>query len=370
MEWKIGETIAALRRQRGMTQEALASAVGVSAAAVSKWETGASCPDVALLSPLARALRTDVNAILDFTAQPSEKECAAYVNEVAELALSGDADAARTRIEALLREYPDCPALQYQLAALLMGLPMWAGGAEDAADRARAKALLSAAAEGDDLRYAVQAAHMLAGLCAGDGELERAEALLDGLPSPAPDTAMLQTLIAEKRGETERAKRILQTELLRAFNTAQTCLMRLANTPFAEPEEALMVIRALEACAEAMGFPYSMRTRSMRKPTSARRFPACSGTPVAPCALPCRAAGMGRFSAVLAAWEGSGPAWPARLPPCGRGSPPRWSRRIPSPRCGGRRNTRRRSRCCGRSRRRPEPPRSTLASPFRAMLQY
>lgn len=259
MEWKIGETIAALRRQRGMTQEALASAVGVSAAAVSKWETGASCPDVALLSPLARALRTDVNAILDFTAQPSEKECAAYVNEVAELALSGDADAARTRIEALLREYPDCPALQYQLAALLMGLPMWAGGAEDAADRARAKALLSAAAEGDDLRYAVQAAHMLAGLCAGDGELERAEALLDGLPSPAPDTAMLQTLIAEKRGETERAKRILQTELLRAFNTAQTCLMRLANTPFAEPEEALMVIRALEACAEAMGFPYSMQ---------------------------------------------------------------------------------------------------------------
>ncbi len=259
MEWKIGETIAALRRRRGMTQEALASAVGVSAAAVSKWETGASCPDVALLSPLARALRTDVNALLDFTAQPSEKECAAYVNEVAELALSGDAGAARTRIEALLREYPDCPALQYQLAALLMGLPMWAGGAEDAADRARAKALLSVAAEGDDLRYAAQAAHMLVGLCAGDGELERAEALLDGLPSPAPDAAMLRALIAEKRGETERAKRILQTELLRAFNTAQTCLMRLAGTPFAEPEEALTVIRALEACAEAVGFPYSMQ---------------------------------------------------------------------------------------------------------------
>ena len=28
MEWKIGETIAALRRQRGITQEALAGAVG------------------------------------------------------------------------------------------------------------------------------------------------------------------------------------------------------------------------------------------------------------------------------------------------------------------------------------------------------
>ena len=72
MEWKIGETIAALRRQRGITQEALAGAVGVSAAAVSKWETGVrSNPDVALLSPLARALRTDVNALsLDLRQSP------------------------------------------------------------------------------------------------------------------------------------------------------------------------------------------------------------------------------------------------------------------------------------------------------------
>ncbi len=127
MEWKIGETIAALRRQRGITQEALAGAVGVSAAAVSKWETGVSCPDVALLSPLARALRTDVNALLGFTAKPTDAECAAYVNEVAALALGGDAEAARARIAALLREYPGCPALQYQLAALLMSLPMWGG---------------------------------------------------------------------------------------------------------------------------------------------------------------------------------------------------------------------------------------------------
>ena len=93
MEWKIGETIAALRRERGITQEALAGAVGVSAAAVSKWETGVSCPDVALLSPLARALRTDVNALLGFTAKPTDTECAAYVNEVAALALGGDLEA-------------------------------------------------------------------------------------------------------------------------------------------------------------------------------------------------------------------------------------------------------------------------------------
>lgn len=51
---KIGATIASLRKARGLTQEQLAALVGVSGPAVSKWETDASCPDVALLCPLAR----------------------------------------------------------------------------------------------------------------------------------------------------------------------------------------------------------------------------------------------------------------------------------------------------------------------------
>ena len=55
-EMSIGPVILDLRKKRGMTQERLAEAVGVSPPAVSKWETGASCPDVALLAPIARML--------------------------------------------------------------------------------------------------------------------------------------------------------------------------------------------------------------------------------------------------------------------------------------------------------------------------
>lgn len=49
MDEKLGKRIAALRRKRGWTQEKLAQQLGVSAAAVSKWETGAAYPDIALL---------------------------------------------------------------------------------------------------------------------------------------------------------------------------------------------------------------------------------------------------------------------------------------------------------------------------------
>lgn len=42
MEKKIGARLAALRREKGLTQEKLADMLGISAPAVSKWETGVS----------------------------------------------------------------------------------------------------------------------------------------------------------------------------------------------------------------------------------------------------------------------------------------------------------------------------------------
>lgn len=61
---KIGELIAARRRARGWTQKDLAAQLLVSDKAVSKWETGGSYPDVALLHPLASALGLTVDELL------------------------------------------------------------------------------------------------------------------------------------------------------------------------------------------------------------------------------------------------------------------------------------------------------------------
>ena len=47
------EIIAMHRKKLGMTQEGLAQKLGVSNQAVSKWESGQSCPDIALLPALA-----------------------------------------------------------------------------------------------------------------------------------------------------------------------------------------------------------------------------------------------------------------------------------------------------------------------------
>ena len=60
----LGGRIAALRQARGYTQEELGALLNVTSQAVSKWETGKALPDIALLPPLAQALRVSIDRLL------------------------------------------------------------------------------------------------------------------------------------------------------------------------------------------------------------------------------------------------------------------------------------------------------------------
>lgn len=61
---RMGRLISALRRERGLTQKALAGRLKVTDKAVSKWERGLCCPDIALLGSLAAALGVTVEELL------------------------------------------------------------------------------------------------------------------------------------------------------------------------------------------------------------------------------------------------------------------------------------------------------------------
>ena len=59
-----GAFISARRKELQLNQKQLAEKLGVTDKAVSKWETGRSAPDIALLEPLARELGVSVVEIL------------------------------------------------------------------------------------------------------------------------------------------------------------------------------------------------------------------------------------------------------------------------------------------------------------------
>ena len=61
----IGMNIKQLRQEKHIKQETLADAIGVSAQAVSKWETGASEPDIALLPKLAGFFGVSIDELFE-----------------------------------------------------------------------------------------------------------------------------------------------------------------------------------------------------------------------------------------------------------------------------------------------------------------
>ena len=84
------ETILSRRRALALTQEQVAERLGVTPQAVYKWEKDIACPDVQLLSPLARLLETDLNTLFAYDTEPDKVELSAIIERVSRLALQKD----------------------------------------------------------------------------------------------------------------------------------------------------------------------------------------------------------------------------------------------------------------------------------------
>ena len=71
---EMGALLRKLRQETNMTQRELAEVLCVSPQAVSKWETGAGCPDVGLLAALAERFGVSVERLLAGDLEPNESD--------------------------------------------------------------------------------------------------------------------------------------------------------------------------------------------------------------------------------------------------------------------------------------------------------
>ena len=73
LKYVIAKNIAELRREKGLTQLALAEKLNYSDKAVSKWESGASLPDIVVLKEIADLFGVSVDSLLseNCSAQPA-----------------------------------------------------------------------------------------------------------------------------------------------------------------------------------------------------------------------------------------------------------------------------------------------------------
>ena len=63
-QMKIGKFIAALRKEKGLTQEQLGEKVGVTNKTISRWENGNYMPDVEMLSLLSKEFGVSINELI------------------------------------------------------------------------------------------------------------------------------------------------------------------------------------------------------------------------------------------------------------------------------------------------------------------
>lgn len=112
---ELSKTILTLRNEKGYTQERLAEMLGVSSAAVSKWECANAYPDITLLPKIAEIFNVSVDYLLgyDLTSQKTISENVAQANELRRELKSDEAEAL---IKQTLARYPNNLQLKFELA--------------------------------------------------------------------------------------------------------------------------------------------------------------------------------------------------------------------------------------------------------------
>jgi transcriptional regulator with XRE-family HTH domain len=211
MQLSIGKNIQNKRKAMGLTQEQLATAIGVSVAAVSKWETGGAYPDITLLAPIARLLDVSVDHLLGFEPQLSKDEVMDLCGQCAKLFEATEYEKAVSFMEQNVREYPNSDFLKFRMGyVLMMHTPCAPSEKEAARLLSRAEALMREAAESGDIAVREGALQSLSALLTQQERYEEALEVLDGIHCSEIEPDQMRVSIYYAMGNYEKAKQTAQ----------------------------------------------------------------------------------------------------------------------------------------------------------------
>lgn len=108
------------RKELELTQEDVAQFVGVSRAAVSKWEKGQSYPDITLLPKLAMYLDLTIDTLLGYKPQLTAQRITQLYSELAQRFAKEDFTKVDEAIQQLIKEYYSCYPFIIKMAQLYL----------------------------------------------------------------------------------------------------------------------------------------------------------------------------------------------------------------------------------------------------------
>ena len=114
MKQSLSENICKRRKAKHMTQQQLADALGVSFAAVSKWERGAATPELSLITDMADLFDVSTDVLIGYTLRNNKKD--AIVERLKQYVHDRESQDALSDAEKALQRYPNCFEIVYYSA--------------------------------------------------------------------------------------------------------------------------------------------------------------------------------------------------------------------------------------------------------------
>lgn len=112
-----GKVLQGLRKTKGITQEQLSEVLGVSAAAVSKWENEQMYPDISYFPVLARFFNVSIDCLFGFTNELSEQEYQNKLSECIECFKGKDYESGIEKIKNITYLFPTNDKLRINLTS-------------------------------------------------------------------------------------------------------------------------------------------------------------------------------------------------------------------------------------------------------------
>lgn len=235
----IADNIARLRKSAGITQEDLAGRLGVSKAAVSKWEMGRSLPDVAMLPRIAAYFDVTIDELIGYEAQLSHEEISAALVRLRTAFAELPFDQALAACRELTRDYAACYPLLAQIATLYLNHLDKTPTPQDRdallaetitlCGRVRAHSAVQA-----DMRLATA----IEAMCEiTRGRFERALELLPTGPAPEIAETILLANAHMALGHPDRAEEALQVDLFQSLVLALNLLSNWAMLLIGQPDK-------------------------------------------------------------------------------------------------------------------------------------
>lgn len=125
MNLKIGENIKTFRIQRNITQEELATYLGVTPQAVSKWESQNGYPDIELIPSIADFFSVATDDLFGLNKAEKEVRKAEIHKDIVRMRCESHSKESVNKLREYVAEFPSDEIIQSQLANMLCNVYMW-----------------------------------------------------------------------------------------------------------------------------------------------------------------------------------------------------------------------------------------------------